>query len=98
MLPTVEQILSLVIKGLGFPPVSQDTPCRNCFHVDVDGITFSIGKPLEREYPSLADFGFAWGVSSHGFRFGDDETRRFFYEKYPKESLRTDQFTVRKFA
>lgn len=72
-------------------PVTQDTPCRDFFHADVDGIDSAISGPIEVAF-GLERFHFKYGFSCGSFRSEISESC--FLAKYPIGIEATDSFTL----
>lgn len=73
--------------------VGPDTPIKDFFHADMDGISLEFGKPIEEKF-GLEPLRFMWGLPSHSYRIGRSEEE--FYAKYSKDAFK--ELTVEQFA
>ena len=76
-------------------PVTLDTPCHDFFHADVDGVDLCIGRPIEERF-GLERFGVTYGLSCHSYHTIEEGNA--FFKKYPKGSIGSNEFTLRRFC
>lgn len=75
--------------------VTLATPCHDFFHSDVDGVDSGIARPIEERF-GLECFGLTYGLSNHSYRTIEEGSP--FYKKYPRSSISTTGFTLRRFC
>lgn len=74
-------------------PVTLDTPCHDFFHADIDGVDLCIGRPIEERF-GLERFGVTYGLSCHSYYTVEEGNA--FFKKYPKSSIGSNKFTLRR--
>lgn len=100
-IPTLEEVMDFVRNLFGHRsksggPVTFETPCKDLFHEDIDGVDLCIGGPTEKRF-DLEMFGFKYGLASHAYtNLGPHQDG--FYREFPKETLGQPEFTLKKFA